>query len=377
MQEDWDLLQTFFPDNWRDSAVCTGALKGLRKNKSVEDLLHTLLIHLACGHSLRETVVRAKRAGLAELSDVALMKRLRKAKEWLRTMCINLFHEQGIDLSMQDGFQIRAFDATTVKEPGKTGGLWRIHYSVRLPSLACDHFKLTATEGEGSGESLKQFPVSKGDYILADRGYSTAGGIYYVHSKKAFVTVRVNTSALPLFQKDGQTAFNLMDALSTLCKPGHSGHWTVTVGREGEQQVEGRLCAIRKTKQSADIAQEKIRREAARKGKQVQEQTLEFAKYIILFSTFPLQEFSHECILEWYRARWQVELVFKRFKSIAQFGHLPKYDEESAMAWIYGKLFVALLIEKLTTHARTISPWGCLMEKNSSNERLEGIRIRS
>ena len=51
-----------------------------------------------------------------------------------------------------------AFDATTVKEPGKTGALWRIHWSVCLPSLACDFFMLTPTEGPGTGESLVQFP---------------------------------------------------------------------------------------------------------------------------------------------------------------------------------------------------------------------------
>ena len=50
-------------------------------------------------------------------------------------------------------------------------------------------------------------------------------------------------------------------------------------------------------------------------------------------------------------------MVFKRFKSLAQLGHVPKYDDESAKAWLYGKLFVALLVEKLIHHARTISPW--------------------
>ena len=43
-----------------------------------------LLIHLGGGHSLRETVLRARQAGLAELSDVALLKRVRKSGEWLR-----------------------------------------------------------------------------------------------------------------------------------------------------------------------------------------------------------------------------------------------------------------------------------------------------
>ena len=39
IQEDWELLVSFLPANWRDLAAETGALNGLRKNKSAEDLL--------------------------------------------------------------------------------------------------------------------------------------------------------------------------------------------------------------------------------------------------------------------------------------------------------------------------------------------------
>ncbi|MHC4192232.1 MAG: transposase, partial [Planctomycetota bacterium] len=78
-------------------------------------------------------------------------------------------------------------------------------------------------------------------------------------------------------------------------------------------------------------------------------------------------------VLEWYRIRWQVELVFKRFKSIAQLGHLPKHSDDSSKAWLYGKLFVALLTEKLISHASSISPWGYILEEQSAPERLARI----
>ena len=78
LQEDWDLLLSFLPENWEALARRTGALRKLRKDKSPSKLLRTLLLHLGCGHSLRETVVRARQAQLADLSDVALLKRLRK-----------------------------------------------------------------------------------------------------------------------------------------------------------------------------------------------------------------------------------------------------------------------------------------------------------
>ena len=94
----------------------------------------------------------------------------------------------------------------------------------------------------------------------------------------------------------------------------------------------------------------------------MQPRTLEFARYVIVFTTFPEPAFAASQVLQWYRTRWQVELVFKRFKSLAQLGHLPKYDDDSAKAWLYGKLLVALLVEKLTRHAVAVSPWGCRLE---------------
>ena len=120
----------------------------------------------------------------------------------------------------------------------------------------------------------------------------------------------------------------------------------------------GRVCAIRKTEEAIRIAQEGIRKEASRKGRQVQPQTLEFVRYVIVFTTFPAADFTGSEVLDWYRLRWQVELVFKRFKSLAELGHLPKHDDESAKAWLYGKLLAALLVEKLIDHATAVSPWG-------------------
>ena len=368
MDEDWALLSSFLPYDWQELAADTGALKGLRKDKSVENLLRTLLIHLGCGHSLRETVVRAKQANLADLSDVALLKRLKKSKDWLYAMCVKLFQEHGIAVSVANGFQVRAFDATTVKEPGKTGSLWRIHYSVCLPSLSCDFFKLTETEGQGTGESFTHFPIRESDFILADRGYSTAIGIHHVVSTGGYVTVRVNTGALPLQTPQGKP-FDLLAAVARLRRAGNAKSWQVAVAKDNTT-VTGRVCALRKTEEAIKIAHGKIHKEAARKGKQVQPQTLEFARYVIVFSTFPEQSFTASEILEWYRLRWQVELVFKRFKSLAQLGHLPKYDEESAKAWLYGKLLVALLVEKLVHHATAISPWGYFLEADPPTQRL-------
>jgi IS4 transposase len=58
------------------------------------------------------------------------------------------------------------------------------------------------------------------------------------------------------------------------------------------------------------------------------------AEYVIVFTTFSESRFTAADVMRWYQLRWQIELVFKRFKQITQLGHLPKYDDESAKAWL-------------------------------------------
>ena len=129
-------------------------------------------------------------------------------------------------------------------------------------------------------------------------------------------------------------------------------------GEDKGSRIQGRICVIRKTEEAIRAAHKRLKYLASRKQSVLKKETLVYAKYVILFTTFPEEEFSAFDVLEWYRIRWQIELVFKRFKQIAQLGHLPKHDDESAKAWLYGKLFVALVTEKLIGYAESISPWG-------------------
>jgi hypothetical protein len=256
---------------------------------------------------------------------------------------------------------MRIVDGTIVKEPGKTGSEWRVHYGIRLPDLQCDYFKLTATKGSLTGESFKQFPIKKGDCIIGDRGYSTVQGIAYIMNQGGYSLVRVNTGALALYSVEEEKPFDLLARLSEVQEEHLSKEWSLRLKAGNNSWIQGRLCVIRKSQAAIDMALKKLKRNASRDRVTLKPATFEFAKYIILFTTLPITQFSTSDVLEWYRFRWQVELVFKRLKSLTAFGHLPKYDDVSSRAWLYGKLFVGLLTEKLIHSARAISPWGyCL-----------------
>jgi hypothetical protein len=358
LAEDWELLMSFFPADWRKQARSSGALKGLRQDKSAESYLRVLLMHLGCGFSLRETIVRAQQAGLADLSDVALLKRLRKSKAWLQQLCCSLFAERRCLPVTAGAPPWRLLDGSLVSEPGKTGSQWRIHYSLRWPSLECDYFKLTPVEGRGHGESLDQFLFAPGDWVLADRGYCHAEALGAAARQGAFFTVRLNPQGIRL-QTPGGDLYPLVSHLRELKAADQTAEWAVRIPLPGPQgPLAVRLCAVRKSAGAIALAQARLRRKARKQGWRVQPESLLYAQYVMVLSTFPAAQYSTSRVLEAYRLRWQVELVFKRLKQIAQLGHLPKHDPESSQAWLYGKLLVALLTEKVIQSAHALSPWG-------------------
>ena len=71
------------------------------------------------------------------------------------------------------------------------------------------------------------------------------------------------------------------------------------------------------------------------------------AQYVFVWTSLPEDEFLADMVMELYRLRWLIELAFKRMRSILGLGQLPKHADASARAWLHGKLFVALLVERL------------------------------
>lgn len=352
--ENWAMLLTFLPTGWEERARQLGALRRCRKFANAESLLRTLLIHLADGCSLRETVVRARAGNIASVSDVALLKRLRSSGEWLRWLAAGLMMrwvDRQPSVVFGKGVALRILDGSTIQEPGATGSTWRIHYAIQLPSLQCDEVHVTSPT---VGESFRNFTVHPGDIFLGDRGYAHRTGIGHVVAGGGDVVVRTNLTNIPFTHADG-TRFALLEKLRTL-RGTRIGDWVVFVRHDGEI-LPGRVCALKKNKIATQRARTKIRRESAKKGRQVQPETLEAAGYTFVFTTLP-RTVKPSVVLELYRGRWQVELAFKRLKSLLALGHLKKLDPQSAQAWIHGKLVVAFLIETLIAAGERFFPWG-------------------
>ena len=257
-------------------------------------------------------------------------------------------------LPMRDGLllgrRVRLIDGSTVCEPGATGSTWRLHYSLNLSTLYCEEVHLT---GANEGESLTRFEVCAGDIIMADRGFARRRDLRHVLGHGADVVLRINLTNLPLQTPEGEP-LQLLPLLRTL-PIGQAGDW-LAQAVDGQGVMPLRVCAYRKTLAQTRQAVQAIEREAARKHRSVKPETLEAAGYVIVVST--LREPDAASIMELYRQRWQVELAFKRLKSLLQLGHLKKSDPKAARAWLQGKILVACLIETLILTAERFSPWG-------------------
>ena len=354
LNEDWNVLSKFFPEGWEEQARSLGALTRMRSISSVPKLLQIFLIHLADGRSLRETVAIAQQANIADISDVALLKRLRGSSEWFRWMSLKLLNTRGIELSQPrklTQYRIKSIDASVITEPGSTGTNWRLHYSLNLFGLDCDQFIITPPS---TGESFLNFRVDKNDLLIADRAYGNLQGMKYVKENGGEFIVRYKAKSFTLIHDNKK--FDLLKDLRGL-KPRQIKEWQLTAVTRDGNQLNLRICAIKKSKKAAELAIKKARKVAVKKQKSVSEETLELQKFVIIATSLP-EEISPKIVLNMYRCRWQVEIAFKRLKTILGLGHLPKFDEQSSKAWLHGKIFTALLAQAIVDQGRLFSPWG-------------------
>ncbi len=359
--EDWRIVEALLPDRWMEMARELGAFQRARGVADARALLQVMLIHLGEGCGLRETAARASLAGIAQVSDVALLKRLRSCGPWFEWLAQQLraAQPQPEAQGLLAGRQLRVVDGSVVREPGVTGSQWRLHYAIALPGLQCQEVHLGPCD---DGETLKRFAVHAGDILVADRGYAHPGGIAHVRRHGGDVIVRMNLVTLPLTHPGTGKPLDVLAQVRGL-QAGQAGSWPACLkvkaerGGQRAQEIVGRLCAVRKSVAAAAMARDRVRRESMRGRKQVQPQTLEAAEYVLVFTTLGAA-ISAEQVMTLYRMRWQIELEFKRLKSLIQLGHLKKHDARAARSWLQGKLLVALLIARLIAHAERVSPWG-------------------
>ena len=349
----WPYLMAFLGGTARVTAMAeeTGAFTRVRKIESPEVLLRLILMWAVAGRSLMDTAAIAAEAGLADVRDVALVKRFGKAGDWLAALASELL----VDAQplLPQGVRVRVLDATGITRAGKRGTDRRLHLSMDLGSNRIDSIDLTNVKGT---ESLERFSARAGEILIGDRAYGTRAGMTYVARQGAFFVVRFAWPAVPLESADGQP-FSLLDALRSLPEAG-VGEFAVRFKTPDGKWMDARLVATRKSEPAAARARQKALRERTKKGRAaVDIRTLELASYFFVLTNLP-PNISAESVLQLYRLRWQIEMKFKTLKSLFHLDNVPARNDESLRVYVLAKLLVALLIDSLLDETDSFSPWG-------------------
>lgn len=325
-----------------------GALTRRRGVSSGAALLRLALARGPGGMSLRQAAAWAGMHGVAQLSDPALKHRLDKATGFLSALITRLLLDRATSAGLHwPGRCLRIADSTCVAQPGSTNADWRIHAVYDLDRGGFAHFEVT--DGRGA-EALDRGAAVPGEVRIADRGYGRTPSLqrFLDREVRADFIVRTRPAGMMLLDREGKR-FDLTAHLAAL--PTDEGPHEVAVQarvRDQHKTLPLRIVILRKSPDATEATQRTVLKAAQRRQQAVQPKTLAAAAFLILATSLPAGRYPADQIIAAYRLRWQIELAFKRLKSLLHIDALPTHTEAASRSWLYAHLILALLSEELS-----------------------------
>ena len=282
-----------------------------------------------------------------KISKTAAHKRIRNSGEWLRWLAQEMCKTDG-NLVRKPSFlgerSVKLIDASDETTKGKDKKTWRLHYVFNLFEFQCSSMEITTNK---EGEKLPRHQFCENDIVIADRIYCTKSGIEHVLSEKADFLLRFKSKAFNIYDESGKK-IELLPYLREL-KPLKNTEVCCYYKLSTGELRPLRIVAMRKDAEAIEQCKRKMAKKVKRKGeKAVQDDTMELNEYVVLATSL---DYTNEQILELYRARWQIEQVFYRLKSLFGYDNVPSKNDDTVKAWFFGKLLLAAICEALLKRA--------------------------
>lgn len=321
----------------------TGALQRRRAVRGADQLLRLCFAFVLGRLSLRLLAGWAAAQGVADLSDVALLKRLRASADWLGLLVSHLLAERYPEARARPAqpHRLVAVDATTVVPPGpkRVYGLVRTVFD--LDDLA---FRAVEVSDRCERERLARGGVRAGEVRIADRFHARAEEFAAVTGAGADFLVRAAATYPRLLDAMGKR-LDRARFLAEAAKAGLVDTPVTVASAKSEVRVAARLVIVPLPPPAAAPARMKAKRDARAAGYKPSAAGLDAAGHLMLLTSLPVEDWPPERLVATYRLRWQVELAFKRLKSIVGLEDLRARDPDLARTWINAALLAALLAE--------------------------------
>jgi hypothetical protein len=339
------------PKGWAEKAYELHAITRGRHIKTPEDLIKLVLTYAMDGGSygITSAVTRLTDEN-GGLNKNAVYKRIQGCVPWLRWLCENICRHAGNVCDKPawlKGKRVVAIDATDEGVRGQVGAKFRLHYAVDLFTFEPVEMQQTTAK---EGETLTRFNnLRTEDLILADRAYCSLRGMNALLAHGCDYILRYRANAFNLYDEHKNRVY-LPDLLADL-QEGEAKSLMLRYYADG-QYLPIRLCALRKTAQAETDGLKQLKRSNAGeyRGK-VSPLQQAFNRYVIVATSIG-ETIPAETIMATYRLRWEVEMTFKRLKSIFGYDEVLTRKTQPSMAWFYAKLLVAALSESLMNQGR-------------------------
>ena len=350
----WQDLLNWLPAGWEEKMVELGGFARSRLVRSPGDLLRITFAFAVLGLHLEGLAAWCREKLIASCSHVALWRRLARMAPFLEWLVAALLRETVA--APRNGLVLAPLDATTFSLPGSTKRDWLVH--LLWASGNVHDVRVTRVQGEGTGESLlhlKDLPADA--VVLADRAYGTPPGIIKASRQERRFILRFTWNNLPLYlDREGGARIDAKQALGTL-RTGNVGEFFAWVRSRKEEPVRVRVVATRLDNQKAEAARKHSQEESTRKGHKPNATTGFVAGFVLLVTNVKISDAPARAVADAYRWRWQIELEFKRLKSITGVRRLDNWKDEMVKCYLLALIAAWLLTHKI---ARTgaFFPWG-------------------
>lgn len=108
-----------------------------------------------------------------------------------------------------------------------------------------------------------------------------------------------------------------------------------------------RLIGLRVPKAIAQRRRRQLKKTAQKKGRTPSQRHLQLCDWTLLVTNAPEALLPAPKLRTFYRLRWQIELLFKQFKSVLRIPHCRTTKKHRLLCELYGKLIAAVLLHSL------------------------------
>ena len=359
----WSEVSTWLADDLdlNELARSTGAVQR-RRGDGVGDgtcLLQLALARGPGGKSLQDTAAWARLSGVAELTAQSLNERLHRSVGFLTAVLHRLLTARGGGTPLLwSGRCLRIADGSSLSQPGSQGTDWRLHGVYDLGRGGFSHLEITDHRG---AESLLRCETVANEVRVADRGYAKAKDLQAFlaqsHAGRQDVIVRVGWKALALCDAAGNP-FNLIHRLRTFPAGTQRQEWAVQAQVGADRQARLlplRLIVVPLPPDKAEAIRLRLKRKASKRQEQIDPRSLIAAGFMVLVTSLP-DDIPADQICTVYRLRWQIELAFKRLKSLLHIDRLPTRTTGGSLSWLLAHLILLLLVEDICHEVLDSSP---------------------